>query len=141
MALEEKINSLDEITKESTIDFFIDINLSETKMILEYLAKNLPADIKYNLSYNNHIFYNPEHKQIGRDYKNGAKITGTITSFKKTSEFAHDSFEFKKTEEGLSRFNGIKFQTIPGYNLDEHRPEIRNLWKDVREIIDDYFED
>ena len=140
MALEEKMNPLEEVINELTIEFPKKISFSKTTELMEYIAKNLPAEISSNLSYNNQVLYDAENKKMSRYYEQGIKITGNITNYNKTSRFIHDTFEIMN-EGRVNKFKGIQFQITPGWDLNQYRPEIRTLWKDVRKVVENYFEE
>ena len=56
----------------------------------------------------------------------------------RTKYYAFDSFVTQHAS-NTSRIQAMQFQTIPGYSLEEHREEVRNLWQDVHQQVKNYF--
>ncbi|GBE20134.1 MAG TPA: hypothetical protein ENG87_04845 [Candidatus Pacearchaeota archaeon] len=60
-----------------------------------------------------------------------------ITCFRKPIAF--DSFEFTPSKKDSSKLASIQFNMVPDWELDEYRPEVRKLWRNVREVVKQYF--
>jgi len=141
MDIEELVNnSEEEVIKGSTIRFPRGLTFKEGEQLLKYIASYLPADVDYVASYHKSFIHELENQWTNEVNSIGPKtynIRGKIISRKKAMAF--DSFEgiFDITNEP---FMGIKFTPIPGYNLNEHRKEVIELWDDVRNLIRIYFE-
>ena len=130
----------DNIIGRSTINFPRGLKFKEGENLLEYIAIFLPANVMYRISYNRGFIHEIEELRENKVNAIGPenyKISGRINSRKKAMAF--DSFEgiFDRTNEP---FMGIKFTPIPGYNLNEHRKEVIELWDNVRNLIRIYFE-
>ena len=136
--------TLEEVMEKSRIEFPKAISLKEAEDLLNYLAENLPADIKYHLGQNKSILHgNDEHIS---QYQGSVNITANIACLKiRQFLIVSDSCELKSHFQDInqfqdtSKFSEMQFQVIPGYNLAEHRPEIVQLWTEVRTVVTEYF--
>ncbi len=63
-------------------------------------------------------------------------MSGTIYSNKKPATFG--SFDFRLSQEKPPKFNALVFQGVPGFDLHEYNPNVRELWNDVRRIVTKY---
>lgn len=64
------------------------------------------------------------------------RISGSI----RNKNFVFDSFIMEPDFNNTSKIKTIQFQKIPGYDLEEHHLEVRQLWDDVRMQVQHYFE-
>jgi len=126
--------SLDDMLEKSTIRFPEPLTINETRKLLGYIAKTLPANINYHTS--QHFSIYAENKRVA-DEPGTPSVTGTIRSLKET--FAADSFSSKPSDEDITRISSLRFSPMPGYELSEHRPEVVKLWKDVKTLAEAYF--
>ena len=124
--------SIEEAIERGTIKFPFAISLEKTEQLLQYVAKNLPADIHYKASY--HGQFSHEECQDG-----SVSLSGTINHLEPSSSF--DSFESILSQQDYTMISGIRFIMIPGYDLDEYRQEAVELWDQVRTEVEKYFND
>ena len=98
--------------------------------ILEFVSGN----ICYRISYGSFSgFYMIEDGKLKKKYE--ADIGGTITS----NDFGkRATFEFLRGG-ALGSFSGIRFSTIPGYDLKEHDDGEVQAWNEIRESVENYF--
>lgn len=131
--------TLEEVTEElmekATINFPKEISLPEAEKLIKYIVKEFPANIKYDLSTHKSISYNFD-KKIVKNCRT-SEINCDINTFGKFRAF--DSFKFTKSGKYSSKFTNIEFQTIHGYGLSKYGPEIKQIWDEVRKVVDNYF--
>ena len=121
---------LDERLEKAQIVFQERMSLKQAESLLIYIAKNLPAKIECTVS---------QGKRIGSGESivhYSPKISGRINHMCK---YVFDSFECLSYGINYTDFTFLKFMTIPGY-YNEHRKEVRQLWDDVRKIVNQYFQ-
>ena len=125
--------TIDELLEASTIEFLESLTLEEMGKLLDYITKNLPADIYTKTEYNENRNHDLDMTTLGT-----VKIVGTI---KNVNNYSFDSFVTTHNflEEDTSKISAMQFQTIPGYELEEHREEVRQLWNDVKTQVNNYF--
>ena len=127
----------EEVTERSRIIIPKDISLREAEKLLRYLAESLQASVNYQVSY-----YRTARHENGKVIidRGTVEIAGGIA--KTEIPFCFDSFTLKSSERSrdTSRLSRMQFQLIPGYDeFSDYRPEIVQLWDDVRGVIKDYF--
>jgi hypothetical protein len=128
----ENINDLIERT---TINFPEEIEGTKLDDFFSYLHNEMSCTIRYKQGMFKSFERNAEpgspKPEIGT-----VEVIGTITA--KTDKFAVGNFETisGKTPSFIA---GLRFQTIPGYSVEEHSPEEVKLWDIVREYTQKYF--
>lgn len=146
--------SLEEITKRATIAFPILATAEEVERLFGYLRQEAGVITNYSLEVHKQVgneFEEPKEHDvaIAKDYRlNGSvlsvpslgindtprSITGGISArwdFHCPTEIARDH---------KSYFSGMKFFTTPGWSLGDYRQETLQLWDQVRELTQKYFE-
>ena len=126
---------LDKLLEESTIEFSRSLSLEETNELLDYITKILPAKIDTKTEVCSIKYYDKKSKSFQKKLGT-VNISGTIRD---DNNYNFDSFTTKNSHINTSKISGICFQIIPGYELEEHRLEVRQLWRDVRKQVDNYF--
>jgi len=129
--------SIDQIIEETTIKLPKPLSLEETEKLMEYLAKQLPGDVNYNISANKSIIHGAEDEGL-------LKFDGTVgvkANIKSHSSGAYEHFSCEPDEfaRDTSRISVIKFMTVPGWELFEYRKEVVGLWREVRNLVTQYF--
>lgn len=130
--------SVDELTKKTTIEFPRPIGREHAEKMLCYISSHLPGDVNGKVEY--FINYRCDSKK-----KDSLEEKGTLTLFvnvnnsKKIPSF--DTFVSSPWKEDSSLISKIEFQKIPGFELSEYRPEVIELWDDVRKVVNKYFEE
>ena len=127
--------TIDELLQSATIEFREPLTLEETEELLDYIAENLPGDIHTKSDYYTQRHHYTDDKKLTRS-RGTVSIGGSIKNLEKLS---FDSFSSIHDSEDTSKTCAIRFQTIPEDELEEHRPEVRKLWSDVREQVNNYF--
>jgi hypothetical protein len=129
--------SIDEITKRSTIEFPRPLDLEETESLMEYIAKSMPANVAYEKSSHVEMYHvdNVAAFAVFRE-QGSVALGGTITTLA-CAEF--DSFSCTPSLEDCTKIDKMRFNTIPGYTLEEHRKEVVRLWDSVRHTVLEYF--
>ena len=114
------------------VNFPRNVDEREAYRILEFISGNL--DYKIN-SGSFGGFFSIEDGRLKEKYE--AKIEGTISS----GDFSErGGFYFsREIIEDSNVFSRIRFNTIPGYSLEEHdRGEVR-VWREIKGSVERYF--
>ena len=131
---------LDKVLNLSKITFLRDLTLDESLGLLEYITIKLPGKVRGG---NYSQFFNMDYPGKGmgvRKDEGTVKITGTLVH--NLEPMAFDSFKFEHSNQDTSRLSSLQFDLMPEENeLVDYRQEVIQLWKDVRSIIMDYFND
>jgi len=124
-----------------TINLKVPLELPEFKKLLRYVATNLPGDINYKVSYfENLIHRNPQSKYHLAVRENGTvSVGGTIRHLHVPTAF--DQFGTLPDEEDSSRIKAVRFNMVPGWELQDYRKEVVALWGDVAGYARIYFVD
>ena len=127
--------TIDEVISEVEIQFPTLLSRGEAEELLRYIAVKLPGRVHYRTHYSRSIDPNDcsELQTEGR----ALKINGDISRV--GSPMAFDTFYIEPSEEDTSKLRMMKFQLVPGWELGEYRPEIKQLWEDTRGLVDAYF--
>lgn len=130
--------AVEELIEKTKIGFPRPIGLKQTEEMLCYISSHLPANVSQKVEYHKRFDYDPE--KDGSLENNGT--LKVIASIHKMSEpFEYDTFVSYPYDKDTSFISGVKFEIVPGWNLSEYRPEVRELWDDVRNCINHYFKD
>jgi len=129
--------TIDEVLGEAKIEFPRVLSLADAENLLGYVAKNMPAEIRHNSSYNITLAL-VESEKVAK-LAGSVQISGSIADVKNGR--AYDGFNFNKCSgantPGLS---GMTFDMVPGWKISEYRPEVRKLWGDVRRLVRECFD-
>ncbi len=132
------VSDLDELRKESTIEFPRSLEFKEVLKLLDYISINLPGHLSGKIE--RHFNFRSPKEREDTETKRGLEY-GTSTfgvMIRDENNYAFDAFE-TCNDRDLEKISSIRFQTIPGYVLEDHNKENRKLWSDVRRQIEDYF--
>ena len=133
--------SIDELLEKTTIKLPRSLTLKEAEKLIYYLAKELPANIHYHTSRHRSIFrsYGEGNRKI-LEQDGTVKINVNINNIEKP--LALDSFQLQASDQDrdTSKLSVIRFNLVPGWELPEYRPEVRELWDKVRGKVGQYFE-
>ena len=137
----------DEVSARRQINFPEPLELLAMKEYFDYLSREGKFVINYEVTSDYTIgkldffkepVYTPEIR--GERTK---KLTGRIQETTTTS-FDHfeTSLKYVEKEEGIDDavFEALNFSLVPGWDLDEYRPEVIHIWDKVRELTDTYFQ-
>lgn len=133
------MNELEELMQVAHIDFPRKLFMQEVRELFDSLSRNTKYDAEL---YKDEIERFTQNEPIYTDVR---KISGLIRH--KDSIFRASSFSmprgFQEVPSGRedSVFDGIHFQTIPGYALGDHREEEIQIWREVKSCVEKYFED
>ncbi|MEK6934858.1 MAG: hypothetical protein AABW46_03195 [Nanoarchaeota archaeon] len=130
----------DELIKRNVINLPRKLSLSEAEGLVEYIVRELPGEIRYHSSYHKTLFQKDGRLSI----RDGAvdltvHLKATISSHKRVGAF--DTFQFLHSQSDSSRLDAIMFQLVPGWDLQEYRQEIIELWDDVRRLTEQYMKE
>lgn len=128
--------TLEEVIKKSRIVLPKNINTYEAEKIIKYLAKKLPAEINYEISCSKFLNYDKDFRFNTKT--SSTKINGRI-DYLNSIPLGSDNFEFEKSQKDMLKFKTIQFQIVPGWELSDYRPEIKQLWDKTREVVNNYF--
>lgn len=129
---------LQEILEMATIRFPEEIGLEEAQEMVYYVLKKLPGRAHYHCGY---------HMSAGKSFeydsfysqRGTVDIAGMIT---REDGSAFDGFNgIISRGEDTSKFAGMRFSVVPGWDLSEYRREVLNLWSDVRKYVNEYFQE
>ena len=121
-----------EVQARSTIELFRSITLGESKILLAYLAKAIPANIHYHAEQYGSL-RNEDERIIGE--QGTSKLTATI--MREEGPVGSDTVEFTPSFEDTSRFGRMQFVMIPGYDsLSDYAAERIELWDKTREAVE-----
>ncbi len=133
--------SIDEIVEKTTIELPMPLSLKGAEKLLYYLAEEMPANLIYQILHRKSI-YRPFRESGRKILKQDGTIviSGSISNLEKP--FAFDSFQLQASDEDrdTSKLSVIRFNLVPGWELSEYRPEVIELWGQVRKKVRQYFE-
>lgn len=132
--LNKNVDKLEELLAKSEIKFPQPVKEEEFENLLINLAINLDSDIDLKKEYNARIMH--IDNIITEEKKYNVKYYCGIKSLK---TFASASFYTESQLNNPDMITGIRFDSIPGYSLQEHRAEEVAVWDSVRKIVEDYF--
>jgi len=110
----------------SIIKFKELLNLEETLEMFAYVSARLPGRFHYNASYHGCSGVPFERKDPFVNERGTIGLAGTIT---REDIHAFDSLVCLVARDDTSKFLGFRFQTIPGYDLEEHDSNTIRLWE------------
>ena len=124
------------LIQRATITFPIALSLRGTEDLLQFVARNLPADINWQTHYFGNIYHDGDRKLL-RQYGT-VSLSAMIRSL--NNPMAFDSFESVHSRDDSSKIESLRAVLIPGYDLvSEYRVEAVKLWDDVRKQVSSYF--
>ncbi len=128
-----------EVEKESTIELPRPINSKEAGKFIVYITKEIPANIQCFYSGRIVLVHDSRKgRSFLKKYKDLEKLEVSLASL--DGRLASESFEFERDPMDSKKLVRIKFSTIIDYDrLSDYRPEVINLWREVRKLTDIYF--
>jgi hypothetical protein len=120
------------LEKETTITFPRTIDNTEIEPFLQYLSNALPAEIKGTQHQHKNFKPDATNTDFGT-LKYGAMLVSQDPFF--TIHY----FDTIPSNSDTSLVAGIKFDTVGKEELSEYTREERQVWKDTRAKIADYF--
>ena len=134
--MSKKIRELETIKKEIrnlNLTYFPRIiDLEEGEELISYLAKSLPGIIDYHSSYS--VSLNGQGKYTSKRGRT-VNIKGVIHGPKRTA----DSFCLEHHPYETSKFRSLMFDLTPKWKLSDYDSGMRELWKDTRNLVEQYF--
>ena len=127
------MGDLEKLIDRSTINFPNLLNENQVEEFFEYLAKN-SIKVKYNSTFSGIMMLNDSGELYQN--KNCLEISGTM---REINSGGNSSFECPTKIMGKNTFEGIRFQTTPGYDLEDHNLRDVKLWAKVRGLTQEYF--
>lgn len=128
--------SLGKVCGKSRIDFPKSLDLEQSEELLKYLAEGLEANVGYDISYHKSII----HDRKGVKTIDGAfKINGHISLLDSPGKFDTFTMDSDYSIPEVYKVRKLEFYRIPGYDFNQYREELRELWDDTREVIGKYF--
>lgn len=128
------MSGIEEVIESTRVPFSRSINLDKGKKLLKYIAANLPASISFRCEYQGSFSDHYEGKVL--EYPGSIGLVATVIDKKGAS----DTFVSFRADYGPSLIAGIVFSSVPGWDLENYRIEVRQLWDDVRKVVNKYFE-
>ena len=126
---------IERIIKETTIEFERPLDLKNVRRLFLYIAKNLPGSVRYTVESKEIIERLYRHPMTDFEQKS-ISINGSIDVIGTGGIFKCES-----PQDNHLLINTLKFDSIPGYDYEEHQPAETKLWGDVRRLISDYFKE
>jgi hypothetical protein len=127
--------TIDELAQASTIIFENPLSLEDMESLLDYMARELPASINTSTKY---YEQRSDYGESMKTERGSSEVGGIITNI---SNGDFDSFRtYTLPENEIGEISGMRFQTIPGYELEEHSEISRRLWADVGTQVTNYFQ-
>ena len=123
--------SIETILEANIIEFERELELEQVEDLLYCMAESLPANIRYTKEESVAFHQDQQDRSI-----TGKKLRGSMTG--RREPYASGAFECINGADSLN-FKSIRFSTTPGHSLSEYRPEVVQLWRDVRTQIELYF--
>lgn len=120
-----------------TIEFPGPLTLEQAEDLLEYIARELPANINYDPSQFRNFFHNPQTGKLEKQ-EGTARIVGSIINLKSAMGFNH--FLTIPSERFCGAIEGLRFSLIPDFDLKDYEEEVVHLWDSVREHVHGYFD-
>ncbi len=134
----EKIKDINDLV---TIELPESLGIRGLEDLLKYVGEHLPADVNYNVSYFADLRYNRGLMKKGVCARKLIRtlgtlsVTGTIRSLLRSSSMAFDSFQTQPAENEDGKVKAIRFMQVPGWEIEDYRKEVIQLWSDVRREI------
>ena len=127
--------TIEDLIEWRQIEFPEDLSLKQIEFYLfPYIVTNLPhVKISYLLKLQKRVV--EAESGIALTTTEGSHIAGTIT----TESREVIGFNLVPNRSYDNKFNGITFDTIPGYDVEEHRPSYVSGVNSIKEKIKEYF--
>ena len=127
------MDDLQELLERTTINFPRSVKEREVYRILEFISGDLDYKI-YNGNFEG--FFSIEGGELKEKYETKIKVAISSRDFNERGSFYFSSEIIEDSEV----FTGIRFDTIPGYDLEEHAKEEVAAWVKIKKSVEDYFE-
>ncbi len=111
-------HTVGQVIEKATVTFPRGLTFEQAKDLIRYIEANLPVEFSYS-SFSSHA------------------IEGQVRH--KIENMAVDSFQFKRSEK-KSKLSMLVFGIVPGQEIGGYRPEVPQLWDDIKGIVLNYFE-
>ena len=125
----------DELLERTTIEFQESLNQDSIEGFFEYLTSFLGCDINYTLTIQGYTKRRGRGEQEILKERYPIKVGGTITRLREPNIA---SVEFNLILAGET-FKGLRFSTIPGYDLGEIPEGWVELMEEVQKRASEYF--
>lgn len=129
-----------ELESKIDIKFPREISTDKAESLLYYISDSYISDsrgceISYRVDYGKKVggLYNLENS--GVEIRN-VDISGTLSIEGLAGLIG---FKLVRNMGSYTEFSQMQLDSIPGYTVKEHRPEVVQVWDDLKETIDQYF--
>ena len=126
---------IEEVMENATIHLPQPVSLEEFEGILEYIAKKLPANVNYQPSYFMNFYQRGNGEGISKQ-RGTVNVSGQIRSHRE--DMAFDSFQTNPSQADTSMIASLTFAVVPGWDLEDYRPETIKLRENIRKLISTY---
>ena len=122
--------------KKATIIFPKAIKIKALEGLFDFIAREVPGNFEYSYKIRALIYSDDDKDKKKKTKEIGiAEIHGTISP-----EQSHSaSFRIESNQDDETNYTELRFDTIPGYDYEEHHAQERKVWDDVRNAVSDYF--
>jgi len=143
--------SLDDLTKldqASTVRFGSLVNAEEVESLFAYIAAQMPAEVRYSVELDKRVgpafsqaastegVYTPEVRRVS--IKGDIALRGPSASFRSLFfSCLGEGIEMGDTE--VTRFYGLKFDTVGRDRLSEVPEDQQALMQRMRQVAEEYF--
>ena len=136
------INELS-VLERATINFPRNLDIGELTKLFAFVHEKGNLEIKYNLILERTWFYDHESKvsKYGERPKDvSGNINTIILNTTGSTPFTAESFSCNRNYNDDGKiYSNLSFNTIPGYDIEEHKKETVELWDNVKKIVEEYF--
>ena len=127
--------SIEEVIKKINIPFPKPQSLEQVEELLRYITMNLPATIRCHFQYNTYFSKGKDSKLL--EDNGSVNIIASIVDTEKT--MAIGTLESRPYSQDSSYISALAFQMVPGWDISDYRPEVLNLWDEVRGLTKKHF--
>jgi hypothetical protein len=129
------MSDIEQIIKEATINLPMPLNREEAEKMMQYLAQEIPASVNTKVEYFKNFLNDKGKVEVD---EGTLKINGQINA--RTRPFAFDYFSSEPDFHQTEFIDKIIFNLTPGWDLQDYRTEVRELWKRTRTVVEEYFQ-
>ena len=126
--------AIDEVMEKCSTKFPNPLTPRQMQEFLQYAAINLSAEISYDI-HDEISLRVTKQTQIPEKVHEKVSIDGRISL---PGKGMLDRFKIEHRDCVPTYLDTFCFEPIPGYDLDEHRPEIVQLWGIIKELVSHY---
>ena len=128
---------MEELIKKTTIEFPRPVGLREFEKMLSYISESVPTDIDYRVSYYRNLRNHGSNRSSDRE-EGSVEVGGMIRLTR--IPLALENFTTSTSKKDYRKIASMRFNLVPGIDEQDYMPQVRELWGDVRQAVQKYFE-